>query len=122
MNTDTIFQLIQQSFRVGVGATVSLLETLQDPKKRADILSTLQSQLSHQTQEWAEKGEVTEKEARRMVDQWVTQQSTPSTPGKSSTSLSTQNRGNIEAEIQQLTQQVMALRQELETERQKDRS
>ncbi|MEA5532883.1 hypothetical protein [Crocosphaera sp. XPORK-15E] len=118
MNTDTFFQLLQQSFRIGVGATASLLETLQDPHKRSETLSILQTQMSEKTQEWAEKGEITEQEARRLVDQWLNQSNRPSNPNQSSSS-STETPGNIDSEIQQLTEQVIALRQELEELREK---
>ena len=122
MNPDTFFQLLQQSFRIGIGATTSLLETLQDPKKRAETLSEFQTQMTQKTQEWAEKGAITEQEARRLVDRWLTKQNTPSSSSDPSTTSSNPNSGNIELEIQQLTQQVTALRKELEDRRQKDQS
>ncbi|MEA5509923.1 hypothetical protein VB715_09115 [Crocosphaera sp. UHCC 0190] len=118
MNTDTFFQLLQQSFHIGVGATAALLETLQDPQKRSETLSILQTQMSEKTQEWAEKGEITEQEARRLLDQWLNQSNRPSNPSQSSSS-SISTKGNVDSEIQQLTEQVMALRRELEELRQK---
>ncbi len=68
MNSDNLTQLLQQRFRITLGATASLVETLQDPQKRNQNLSDLRSELNHLTQEWAEKGEVTEQEARNFVD------------------------------------------------------
>ncbi|MEM8781032.1 MAG: hypothetical protein AAGF26_19680 [Cyanobacteria bacterium P01_G01_bin.49] len=74
--------------------------------------------MSQQTQEWAEKGEMTEQEARRLVDQWLNEQKTTSTTKESASS--TRSQYNIEAEIQHLTEQVTALRQELSEKRQKN--
>lgn len=119
MNTDNLLHLLQQSFRISVGATASFLETLQDPQKRSETLSELQTQLTHLVQEWAQKGEITEQEARRFVDEWLSQQRAK----QSSTSTSNNGReqpsssgsqDNVQAEIEELTEQVIALRTELE--------
>lgn len=99
MNTDTFFQMLQQTFLVGVGVTAELLETLQDAQKRNQTLSTLQKDIARKTQEWAQKGEITEQEARRFVDQWLSQQKNPTTPKDSSPT----TKKNVESEIQQLT-------------------
>ncbi|HAC65663.1 MAG TPA: hypothetical protein DCF68_19555 [Cyanothece sp. UBA12306] len=124
MNNNNLLELLQQSFRIGVGATTSVLETLQDPQKRSETLSDLQNQLTQQFQEWSDKGEVTEQEARRVVDQWLNQKQ--ETTNKASTSghnnaessPSPTSRGKVQGEIQQLTEQVITLRQELEKSRQ----
>ncbi len=120
MNTDTLVQLLQQSFRIGVGATAVLLETLQDPQKRQATLSELQSQLQERTQQWAEKGEITETEARRLIETWLANQrnSQPSTTSETTTGSSGSTNGNIQSEIQELTEQVTVLRAELEKLRQ----
>ena len=112
MNSDTIFQLIQQSMRVGVGFTASVLETLQDPQKRNQTLSELQQEIAKKTEEWAAKGEITEKEAREFLDQWLNSQSSSKTsPGSSA---SGKTKGDVGQEIQQLTEKIITLRQELE--------
>ncbi|MDJ0731493.1 MAG: hypothetical protein QNJ33_16035 [Crocosphaera sp.] len=118
MNTDTIFLLLQQSFRVGVGLTASILETLQDPQKRNQTLSELQEEIAQKTEEWAKKGEITEKEAREFVDQWLKQQSSSKTPPYSST----KTKADVGQEIQQLTEKIITLRQELEDLREKKKS
>ena len=71
MNTDNLTQLLQQSFRLTLGATASLVETLQDPQKRTDNLDRMQSELSHLATEWAAKGEMTEQEARNFVNNFL---------------------------------------------------
>lgn len=112
MNTDSIFQLIQQSFRVGVGLTAYVLETLQDPAKRNQTLVELQQEITRKTEEWARKGEITEQEAREFLDQWLKQQSSSTTPqGYTS---STHTKATVDQEIQQLTEKIITLRQELE--------
>ncbi len=124
MNTDKFIGLLQQSFRVSVGATVSFIETLQDPQKRAETLSELQSQFTQKAQEWAQKGEITEQGARRLVEEWLNQQqrTQPSAPttdnGNQKPTSSSGSNGNLHNEIEQLTQQVIALRTELENSRQ----
>ncbi|EAZ93060.1 hypothetical protein [Crocosphaera chwakensis] len=117
MNTDTIFQLLQQSFRVGVGLTASVLETLQDPQKRNQTLSELQQEIAQKTEEWAIKGEITEQEAREFLDQWLKQQSSSKNPQNSPSS--THTKAAVDQEIQQLTEKIITLRQELEYLREK---
>ena len=119
------FQLIQQGYQIAVGATATLLETLQDPQKRESALSELQSQWNQRTQEWLEKGEVTEQEARRTVEQLFNKQKgTPSSETASSSSPTTvttpPSDTRIQTELKNLTDQIIALRTELEQSRQSD--
>ncbi|ACK67084.1 conserved hypothetical protein [Rippkaea orientalis PCC 8801] len=121
MNSNTLVQLLQQSFRIGVGATTSILETLQDPKKRSETLSELQTQLTQKAQEWSQKGEMTEQEARRLLEQWLTQQQRRGSSAYTNEGAyppDSSNNGDIQGEIEQLTEQVIALRKELENLRQ----
>lgn len=117
MNSDTIFQLLQQSLRVGVGFTASVLETLQDSQKRNQTLSELQEEIAKKTEEWAKKGEITEQEVREFLDQWLSQQRSPKTNPDSPTS--TKTKADVGQEIQQLTEKIITLRQELEYLREK---
>ncbi len=117
MNSDTIFQLLQQSLRVGVGLTASVLETLQDTQKRNQTLSELQGEIAKKTEEWAKKGEITEQEVREFLDQWLSQQTSSKTnPGSPA---STKTKADMNQEIQQLTEKIITLRQELEYLREK---
>ncbi|HEY9670421.1 MAG TPA: hypothetical protein V6D11_03185 [Waterburya sp.] len=121
MNSNNLLDILQTGFRVSLGATTSLVETLQDPQKREESLSQLRLELSQRVTEWAEKGAVTEQEARRLIEQIWRQPSnsgrsttteattpTPTASPTSSTSPSTQ------LEIEELTAQIAAIRTELE--------
>ena len=70
MNPDTLMQSLQTSFRATVGAASTALESLQDAQKREENLQALQNQdWEALVQQLAEKGELTELEARRFVDE-----------------------------------------------------
>jgi polyhydroxyalkanoate synthesis regulator phasin len=121
MNSDHLLQLVQTGFRVTLGATASLVETLQDAQKREQNLSQIRSRLSERVQEWAEKGEITEQEARNFVDSFLQQrqerQST--TPAASdtapvATTTTPATSPDVQLEMQELTAQIAAMRAELE--------
>ncbi|MDJ0507925.1 MAG: hypothetical protein QNJ64_01525 [Crocosphaera sp.] len=118
MNSDTPLQLLQQTFHVGIGVSASILETLQDPQKRNQTLSQLQQEISQKIEEWAKKGETTEQEARIFVEQWLNQPS----PSKTSPYPTTSTKASVNQEIQQLTEKIISLREEIETLRQKKKS
>ena len=119
MNTDNLTQLFQQSLRLTLGATASLVETLQDPQKRTENLSQISSELSHLANEWAAKGEMTEQEARNFVNNFLNQlrnQAPSPTPG-ASPSITTPSKvapPDVQLELQELTAQLAAIRTELE--------
>ena len=121
MNSNNLLQLLQTGFRVSLGATTSLIETLQDPQKREENLSQLNSELKQRVAEWAEKGEITEQEARRLIEQILRQQSNserPPTTGTASDTVTnpstTTVSPNAQLEIEELTAQIAAIRTELE--------
>ncbi len=119
MNANNLFQVVRQGFRITVGATTSLLETIQDPQKRAETISELQTELSQKTREWAEKGEITEQEARRMLDNLFRQRGWQANSETTRTSSETEvtshsTAKNVESDLQELTEQIIALRTELE--------
>lgn len=118
MNSDNLVQLLQNSFRVTLGATASLVEVLQDADKRHENLSKLSQEWNTLSSAWAQKGEVTEQEARNFVDtllaQRATQQATSS--GAAGTTATTPSASpEIQLELQELTAQIIAMRAELET-------
>jgi polyhydroxyalkanoate synthesis regulator phasin len=121
MNSNNLLQLLQTGFRVSLGATTSLVETLQDPQKREENLTQLTTELSQRVTEWAQKGEITEQEARRFVEELFRQQrsagSSPST-GTSSDTVTTSPTSpaspNVQLELEELTAQISAIRTELE--------
>ena len=127
MNSDNLTQLLQQGFRVTLGATASLVETLQDPQKRTQNLDALRLELNHLATDWAQKGEMTEQEARNFVDnllnQLGNQQPTP-TPGDYPSTVTTTPTQvaplAVELDLQELTAQIAAIRKELEKLRNPD--
>lgn len=121
MNSNNLLDILQTGFRVSLGATTSLVETLQDPQKREESLSQLRLELSQRVTEWAEKGAVTEQEARRLIEQIWRQ---PSNSGRSTTtevttpsptaSPTSATSPSTQLEIEELTAQIAAIRTELE--------
>lgn len=126
MNPDTLIQLLQKGFRVTLGATASLIEVIQDPEKRDTNLSNLRIELSQLAEEWAEKGAMTEQEARNFVDTILAQQAsqaentTTSTPGSTTTTSAPITDPTIQTDLQELTEQITAIREELEKLRNQD--
>lgn len=124
MDSTSLVQLLQKSFHVTLGATASLVEVLQDSQKREQNFSKLRLELSELAQEWSEKGEVTETEARNFVDNFLAQhgsQSSVQSPSETSTSTTTTAATTLsvanpdaQLELQELTGQLAAIRTELE--------
>lgn len=129
MNANDLTQLLHRGFRVTLGATASLIEILQNPHKRDENLSKLREELSQLSEEWAEKGAMTEQEARNFVDTLLERQaaqqraetSTPNTSGTTATATSTTAAStNAQLELQELTAQIAAIRAEIERLRSQD--
>ena len=121
MNADNLTQILHQGFRVTLGATSSMIEMLQDSQKRSENLEKIQSQWSQLAEEWAEKGEQTEEEARKFVDTIVDQGTNSGTAGTTTSTSSSMTTTSVSVsepnsaeELQELTAQIAALRQELE--------
>lgn len=122
MNADNLTQILHQGFRVTLGATSSMIEMLQDSQKRNENLEKIQSQWSQLAEEWAEKGEQTEEEARKFVDTILEQRSNSgaaeTTTSTSSSSMTTTpvsvSEPDSAEDLQELTAQIAALRLELE--------
>ena len=127
MNSNNLLQLVQTGFRVTLGVTTSAIETLQDSQKLQEIFSQFNSDMKQQMETWAEKGEVTEQEARKMMDN-IWSQSGQTTSSAASTTIDivseTPNTtgSSVESEIQNLTEQIVNLRQELESLREGESS
>lgn len=110
---------MQQGFHVAVGAATDLCETFADPQKRTETLSSLQTELGEKTGEWARKGQVTEQEARRNLETFLNQRgwrqtATTSQPSTETVSNPTSTDNKVQSELQELTEQIIALRNELE--------
>lgn len=126
MNSETLVQLLQQSFHVTLGATASFAEVLQDEQKRQESWRKLTENLAELTQEWSEKGKITEEEARNFVDNLMKEKTNPPNSGVDPESAGfsqepeTPTDGDPQAEIEELTEQLATLRSELEKLRQEE--
>jgi len=113
-NTNNLLiNALQQGFRITVGATASLVETLQDPQKRQITLQDLQQEWGEKAEQWAEKGVVTEAEARQYVDQWLAQMRKNAPVGNPNGGGQTINFATAQAELERLTQEIITLKEEL---------
>lgn len=129
MSSDNLVQTLQTGFRITVGATASLLESLQDDRKREENLETLKLDWTQIADKWAHKGEQTEQEARNFVDAVMSQGQSaasrpPTNPTSSSASQTPVADGDVavQTELQELTEQIATLRKELEQLRQQEDS
>lgn len=126
MNSETLVQLLQQSFHVTLGATASFAEVLQDEQKRQESWRKLTENLAELTQEWSEKGKITEEEARNFVDNLMKEKTNPPDSGvdPESADLSQEPEkptdSDPQTEIEELTAQLATLRSELEKLRQEE--
>ncbi len=120
MNNHNLADVFQHSLRVAIGATTVLVETLQDPQKRGESFEDLQTQFKQKTQEWSEKGEVTEQEALRKLEEWLNgfQQAQGSSSSYSQSPSAPTTKSSSNRSVQDLTEQIVALRAELESLRQ----
>lgn len=119
MNSDTVVQLFQRGFRVTLGATASIVEILQDPQKRDANFIKLRQELNELAQEWATKGEVTEREARSYVDNFIAQRRNasaeiPTTVTTTATEVPLPTSTEVQLELQELTEQLSVIRAEVE--------
>lgn len=113
MNPDILTQTIQKGFRIGLGATASLLESLQDPQKWSENVNKLTTDPNQLTEEWAEKGETTEREARNLVENLLQQPISTEVRPVTETS-PTPAQQTIQQELHALTTELAAIRTELE--------
>ena len=123
MNPDNLTQIIQKGFHLTLGATSFFMETLQNSSKRDENLNKLNSDFNQLTEEWAQRGEMTEREARNFVDTILNQQNSqvktdsinvPSTP------VSDFVQSDIQRDLLELTQEVADLRAALQQSQKSD--
>lgn len=122
---NNLTNLLQQGFHMTLGATASLVETLQDPQKRTENLSQISSELGNMAHEWVAKGEMTEQEARDFVSNFLNQlrNQRPATQTPNSTVYTTSTQvapPEVQLDLQELTAQLAAIRTELEKLRNSD--
>jgi polyhydroxyalkanoate synthesis regulator phasin len=111
MNPDTLVQMVQKGVHITLGATSTAVESLQDSQKRQENWSKLNLGWDALSEEWAQKGQQTEQEARAFVDTLLAQRGgTPASAPPASPSAPP----DVQQDIQDLTEQLVALRTELE--------
>ena len=111
---NNLLGLLQTGLRTVVGATTEAIETLQDTQKRNDAIAEFNEQWQKKSQEWVEKGTITESQARQIIEQFM--------QNKGAGSSSTPQEITIESDevtdpyegIKELTDEIISLRQELE--------
>lgn len=118
MNPDMVTEFLKKGFHVTLGATASVVESIQDSQKREENLSQLNLGFDQLSQIWANKGEVTEAEARRMIDSMASQYGVnvdPMSSRNSSTPSATSPSVNpsLQRELKTLTNQLANIRLEL---------
>jgi polyhydroxyalkanoate synthesis regulator phasin len=113
MNSDTLIQTLQKGYRVTIGATAAMIESLQDSQRREENFAKLRSDPNQLIEELAVKGETTEREARSFVDGVFSQQSGTSSSYETSAPMPPQTVA-IQQDLQELTAQLAAIRIELE--------
>ena len=123
MNPDNLTEIIQKGFRVTLGATSFFMETLQDSSKRDENLNKLNSDFNQLTEEWAERGEMTEREARNFVDTILNQpnsQVNTDSTSVSSTPASDFVQSDIQRDLLELTKEIANLRADLQQSQELD--
>ncbi|MEB3267135.1 MAG: hypothetical protein VKJ09_01215 [Leptolyngbya sp.] len=122
MNPDTLSETIQKSFRVTLGATASLLDALKDPQGSQAKFSAIGTDVDRLTEELEARGADTEREARELVDSVMTQMPpipnpfAPTAPGDATVdTVATVVDLSIQSDLEVLTAELTALRQDLET-------
>ena len=113
MSDNNVFEFLQQGLRTVVGATAEAIETLQNSEKRSQAISEFNEEWQKKSQEWREKGAVTEAEARKTIEQFFQRQS-GNTNNSSPQEIPIDSGDNPYDEIKELTEEIIALRGELE--------
>lgn len=115
MDSQQPIEFLKKGLHVTLGATTSLVESVQDPLKREENLAQLNLGFDELTHIWEEKGAVTESEARQFFDNVIATSTGAASP--SNTSTASNNMGNFDAtvadELKELTQRIIEIRESL---------
>ncbi|MEO1619416.1 MAG: hypothetical protein AAFU53_00130 [Cyanobacteria bacterium J06632_3] len=127
MNTDSLLELVQKGYRVTLGAASTAVEAVQDPQRTADEFSAIGTDWQRLADKLEVRGALTEKEARDFVEGVTSQmpepfrsmsssfdQSTPSEPPTVTTVATPVVDTELQAEVASLTDELVAIRQEIE--------
>ena len=119
MNPDTLTEAVQKGFRVTLGATASLLDALKDPQGSQAKFSDIGTDMDRLTEELEARGANTEREARELVDDLMTQMPAPfANPPASQATVDTSATSvvdfTVQLELEVLTQELATLRREID--------
>jgi polyhydroxyalkanoate synthesis regulator phasin len=120
MDSNTVIETLKKGVRVSLGATTAVVESLQDTQKREENLANLQLNPVELAELLATKGAKTEEEARKVMDDFLTQNglkmNAPQSPNAESDPFraSTQSPSGIDGDLQQglqnLTEELATIR------------
>jgi polyhydroxyalkanoate synthesis regulator phasin len=118
MNSETGIDFLKKGFHVTLGATISLVEALQDPLKREETLAQWRLGPNELAEFLAQKGAVTEVEARNFVDGVVAQYGSGSASSTGSASSASPYPTpivdlSLQQDLRDLTAQLAELRSQL---------
>lgn len=132
MNTDTLLELFQKSYRVTLGAASTAVEAVQDPQRAADEFSDIGTDFHRLADKLEVRGALTEKEARDFVEGVVSQMPEPfrsvsanlthqeNTVPRTVTTVATPVvDAGLQSEVESLTAELIAMRKEIDELRQK---
>lgn len=111
MADNNVFAFLQKGLRTVLGATAEAIETLQDNQKRNQAISELNQEWQKKSQEWADKGSLTEAEARKIIEQIFQRRSNDNS---SPQEIPITSDDNPYEGLKQLTDEIISLRKELE--------
>ncbi|MGB3291842.1 MAG: hypothetical protein WBB01_02490 [Phormidesmis sp.] len=131
MNPDTLIELLQKGYRVTLGAASTAVEAVQDPQQTADEFGAIGTDFQRLADKLEVRGALTEKEARNFVEGMMSQMpesfranfpmsETSSTPKTVTTVATPVVDTQLQAEVESLTAELIAIRKEIEELRQQN--
>ena len=113
-NGNNFFGILQTGLRTVVGATTDAIETLQDTQKRNQAFTEFNEQWQKKSQEWVEKGEVTESQARQIIEQLIQNKGVGNSSTPQEITIESDEVSDPYEGIKELTEEIIALRAEIE--------
>ena len=113
-NGNNFFGILQTGLRTVVGATTDAIETLQDTQKRNQAFTEFNEQWQKKSQEWVEKGEVTESQARQVIEQLIKNKGVGNSSTPQEITIESDDVSDPYEGIKELTEEIIALRAEIE--------
>ncbi|URR35976.1 hypothetical protein NBE99_02260 [Thermosynechococcus sp. HN-54] len=104
------FELAQQLYYTSIGAAAAAIESLQDEAKRQEYLTQLRVDARQLATVCAEKGRLTEAQARELIQAFIAQQQQSSAAPPSAT----RESAELAADLQTLLETLRAIRQDLQ--------